>query len=78
LGESSGDFVDRLGESSGDFVDRLGESSGDFVDRLGESSSDFVDRLVLGMVGDGKVGASRGGKGSVGRVLKIELDCVKK
>jgi hypothetical protein len=30
------------------------------------------------MVGDGKVRASRGGKGSVGRVLKIELDCVKK
>jgi hypothetical protein len=30
------------------------------------------------MVGDGKVGTSQGGKGSVGRVLKIELDCVKK
>jgi hypothetical protein len=42
------------------------------------SSGDFIDWLVLGMVGDWGVGVSRGGKGLVDRVLKIELDCVKK
>jgi hypothetical protein len=30
------------------------------------------------MVGDWGVGVSRGGEGLVGRVLKIELDCMKK